>query len=171
MAKRFRPDLDEVEESELNLVPYMDIMLNLIMFMLFSTTSLTQMGVIDISLPQYGGPPVPKETDTPEEEPEVEVTLAVGNEGFTIMANGVEVDGHPGEPTIKRLPAGRWDYEALTKRMEKLKGDYPRQSNLILVASENIEYEVIVAAMDASREAIYETGNKVLFPYVVLSVM
>ena len=124
MAKRFRPEEAELE-SELNLVPYMDIMLNLIMFMLFSTTSLTQMGVINISLPQYG-PPVPSVTTSDQpEEPQVELTLAIGNEGFTVLANGQEIDGTPGEPTIKRLQEGRWDYAGLTKKMEDVKSQYP----------------------------------------------
>ena len=171
MAKRFRPEEDELE-TELNLVPYMDIMLNLIMFMLFSTTSLTQMGVINISLPQYG-PPAPSVTkiDDEPEEPLVELTLAIGKEGFTVLANGTEIDGNPGEPTIKRLQEGRWDYEGLTKKMETTKSEFPAQSTVILVASDNIEYEVVVSAMDACREVIYDTGNRILFPDVVLSVM
>ena len=177
MAKRFRPD-DELEETELNLVPYMDIMLNLIMFMLFSTTSLTQMGVIQISLPQYG---VSSDTTPPEEKKEeVEITLAISNLGFSVMANGVEVDGKVDEPTIPRGAVGRlWDYEALAAKMEAVKAIYPEEETLVIVASEDIEYEVIVESMDASREVFLdendveagEASNRPLFPDIVLSVM
>ena len=177
MAKRFRPD-DEEHETELNLVPYMDIMLNLIMFMLFSTTSLTQMGVIQISLPQYGDGP----TDVTDEDPKeaVEITLAISNLGFSVMANGVEVDGKVDEPTIPRGGVGRlWDYEALGAKMEAIKAIYPEEETLVIVASEDIEFEVIVSSMDAAREVILESvegeggapGNRHLFPDVVLSVM
>jgi biopolymer transport protein TolR len=169
VAKRFRPE-EEALETELNLVPYMDIMLNLIMFMLFSTTSLTEMGVINISLPQYGPSVVQTETDE-NKEPTVELTLAIGNEGFSILANGTEIDGHPGKPTLPRIQEGAWDYTGLTARMTQIKSDYPAQSTVVMVASEAIEYEVIVKAMDACRLLKNDQGERLLFPDVVLSVM
>lgn len=176
MAKRIK--VDEAEESggELNLVPYLDIMINLIMFMLFTTSSLTQMGVINVSAPQYGPSSSTSSADD-NEEPPVELTLAVNKDGFTVMANGVEIDGHPGKPTIERVAQGRWDFEALTKKMTTVKDTYPNQSTLIMVASNEIEYEIIVKTMDACRELFIKNekgevqSNRALFPDVVLGVM
>lgn len=169
MAKRLKADDGEEMGTELNLVPYLDIMINLIMFMLFTTTSLTKMTVVNVSAPQYGpSSSVPLDEN---EEPPVDLTLAVNKDGFTIMANGVEIDGHPGKPTIERVAQGRWEFEALNKRMEQIKNTYPNQSAMVMVAAPDIEYEVIVKTMDATREVINESGNRILFPDVVLGVM
>ncbi len=172
MAKRFRPPEEELE-TELNLVPYMDIMLNLIMFMLFSTTSLTQMGVINISLPSLGGgapPPTETADETPEET--AELTIAVSNEGFTVMVDGVEMDGNAGEITVKRMGAD-WDYPGLNGRLVDVKNEHSSTTTAILVASPNIEYEILVGVMDAARAKTDEKGKVLseLFPDVVLSVL
>jgi hypothetical protein len=42
--------------AELNIVPYLDILMNLIMFMLLSITGLAAFGILNVNAPNYGGP-------------------------------------------------------------------------------------------------------------------
>ena len=44
------------EGGELNIVPYLDILMNLIMFMLLSITGLAAFGILNVNAPNYGGP-------------------------------------------------------------------------------------------------------------------
>ena len=44
------------EGQELNIVPYLDILMNLIMFMLLSITGLSAFGILNVNAPNYGGP-------------------------------------------------------------------------------------------------------------------
>ncbi|HXX29662.1 MAG TPA: biopolymer transporter ExbD, partial [Myxococcaceae bacterium] len=47
---------EDTELGELNIVPYLDILMNLIMFMLLSITGLAAFGILNVSAPNYGGP-------------------------------------------------------------------------------------------------------------------
>ena len=55
------------EGGELNIVPYLDILMNLIMFMLLSITGLAAFGILNVNAPNYGGPTtqVTEEGDKP----------------------------------------------------------------------------------------------------------
>ncbi len=44
----------EEEVGELNIVPYLDIVVNLVMFMLLSMTGLIALGVLNVSAPKLG---------------------------------------------------------------------------------------------------------------------
>jgi hypothetical protein len=52
--RKLRPK-EEEETGELNIVPYLDIMMNLIMFMLLSMTGLAAFGILNVNAPSYGG--------------------------------------------------------------------------------------------------------------------
>ena len=54
-------DMGGEEGGELNIVPYLDIMINLIMFMLVAQAAMVALGMIDVTAPSYniagpGGP-------------------------------------------------------------------------------------------------------------------
>ena len=52
MRRRIRED---EEVGELNIVPYLDVVVNLVMFMLLSMTGLITLGVLNVSAPKIGG--------------------------------------------------------------------------------------------------------------------
>ncbi|HEX9507565.1 MAG TPA: biopolymer transporter ExbD, partial [Myxococcales bacterium] len=52
--RKLRP-VEESEASELNFVPYLDILMNLIIFMLLSMTGLAVFGILNVNAPNYGG--------------------------------------------------------------------------------------------------------------------
>ena len=52
MHRRIHPEDDF---GELNIVPYLDVVVNLVMFMLLSMTGLISLGVLNVSAPKIGG--------------------------------------------------------------------------------------------------------------------
>ena len=51
--RKIRPKEDE-ESGELNIIPYLDILMNLIIFILLSMTGLATFGILNVNAPNYG---------------------------------------------------------------------------------------------------------------------
>lgn len=164
---------EEEHAGELNIVPYLDILMNLIIFMLLSMTGLAAFGILNVNAPSYGaGAGGGGEND----KPPLTLTVAVGKKGFFVAATGGVLPGQteaeaaaaPGEgaPTIPLRPDGTYDYEALTRMMMDVKSAFPSESKVILAADADTAYEVLVGAMDATRET---KDHKLLFPDVTLA--
>lgn len=148
MRRRIR---HEEETGELNIVPYLDIVTNLVMFMLLSMTGLVSLGVVNVSAPKVGGAAAAAGAD----QPKLLLTVGISKQGFYV--GGAEPGAPPPEnvhaapPTIP-LRAGGYDYAALTAEMTKVKDRFPNETNLILTAEPDVPYEVLIQTMDACRE-------------------
>lgn len=178
---------------ELNLIPYMDIVTSILIFMLFTSTGLIQIGVINVNAPRYKDPlemGMNQQSDD-EEKKNINLTVGITYKGLFIAgvggvlaqsgASGKDVDGQHQGPTIPLLttdplcqesikrktppPVSCYDYIRLTMEMLKIKNQYPTETRLIIYAQPDVPYEVLVKVMDAARE--YE--NRALFYDVVLS--
>jgi biopolymer transport protein ExbD len=148
MRRRIR---HEEETGELNVVPYLDIVVNLVMFMLLSMTGLVSLGVVNVSAPKVG-PAAAAAADGPK----LLLTVGISKRGFFV---GGEAPGAPAQgalsgaaPTIP-LAGGAYDYAALTERMEHVKDRFPNETNLVLTAEPDVPYDVLIQTMDACREA------------------
>jgi biopolymer transport protein ExbD len=170
---RRKVKVKEPEESgELNIVPYLDILMNLIIFMLLSMTGLATFGVLNVSAPSYGG----AGGAGSDEKPALTLTVAVAKTGFFVAATGGVLPGQapgeaaaaPGEgtPTVPLKKSGEYDYEALTSKLKEVKTAFPDESKVILAADAEVTYEVLIATMDATRET---SDRKLLFPDVTLA--
>lgn len=174
ISKRKLKPKEEEEMGELNIIPYLDILMNLIIFMLLSMTGLATFGVLNISAPAFGG----GGGGDSNEKPPLLLTVAISKKGFFLAATGgvlpgqeAPVEGAPpaageGAPTIPNKADGTYDYPALTTRMKEIKSAFPTESKLILAAEADTQYEIIVATMDATRET---EDRKLLFPDVTLA--
>jgi len=171
-SKRKLKVSEEEHAGELNIVPYLDILMNLIIFMLLSMTGLLTFGVVDVSAPSYGAGASanPGESD----KPPLLLTVAVGKGGFFVAATGAVLPGQtepsapPGQgaPTIAKTAAGEYDYTALTAKMKEVKAAFPQETKVIIAAESDTTYETLVATMDATRET---PDRKMLFPDVTLA--
>ena len=166
--------------TELNIVPYLDILINLIMFLLVSQAALVSLGVIDVSAPSYS-PPGPSNTPPPDpgEGANLKLTLGVAKLGFYIAAKGGVLPGEKPaaegeltqdgvtrrEPTIPLKPNGKYDYAALTRKLRSIKTVFPKAARVYLAADSNIPYNVVVKTLDASRK----DAKGELFPAVAFS--
>lgn len=176
--RKLRPK-EEEEAGELNIVPYLDILMNLIIFMLMSITGLAAFGILNVNAPNYGGAAAGGPTDAPKRE--LLLTVGISDKGFYVAATGAVLPGQAptdpaqptqlgvGAPTIAKRGDGSYDYAALNAQMVAIKGaiqtDFPNETKVIIAAQNEIPYEVLVATMDAVRET---SDRKLLFPDVTL---
>jgi biopolymer transport protein TolR len=155
MRRRVR---DEEHTGELNIVPYLDIVTNLVMFMLLSMTGLLSLGVVNVSAPKLAGEGAAAQAAA-DAQPKLLLTVAISRKGFSIAgatgvpgADAASIDpARP--PTVPLRPDGKHDFEALNREMRRVKERYPRETNVIFSAEGDVPYETLVQAMDACREA------------------
>lgn len=175
--RRFRPKEEEVK-GELNIVPYLDILMNLIIFMLLSMTGLVSYGVLNVAAPRYGGGSAGSSAAGQSDKPKLMLTVLISEKGFFIAGAGAVLGGEAGgtaeptaedkaKPTVPRLPSGDYDFAALSAKMREIKKAFPEETKIILGADPLIRYELLVNTMDACREY----RGKELFSDVSLTVM
>jgi biopolymer transport protein ExbD len=160
-------------EHELNLVPYLDIMVNLVMFMLLSMTGFITFDMVNVNMPDLSEGSA---SSAPPPKPAAEnltLNVSVSTKGFYVAASGGvlpgENPGAPGQgaPTIPLKANGDYDYDALTKKMEEIKTKYPATSQFFLAADKTVKYDVIIHTMDATRG----DSTHVLFPDVAFAAI
>lgn len=165
-----------VEGAELNIVPYLDILMNLIMFMLLSITGLSAFGIVNVNAPNYGAPNT-QVTDEGDKS-KLLLTVLISKKGFYVAATGGVVGQQPqgqpnpteAPPSIPKKGDGTYDYSALTENMVNVKKEFPSESKVIVGAEGDIPYEVLVQTMDAIRETPGKE-RKLLFNDVTLGAM
>ena len=168
------------ESGELNLVPYLDIIMNIIMFLLATVTFSATLTSINVNLPT-ALTATPSQTDAPP-KPELNLTVSVTEKGFTIATSGavlfrgfrLDAGADAASPpsvvqTTSELPtlplvSGQPDLTGLSRALGQIKERYPTEERAILTASPQIPYELLVHTMDAMRSA----DGKLLFPSVLL---
>jgi hypothetical protein len=153
------------EGGELNLVPYLDIVTNIIMFMLATTSFAAALGDINVSAPTTSTA-VSNPSDTPPPKNDLNLTVSISDKGFTIAASGAVlykgfsfdpagnlVQVGTDLPTIPKKPDGSFDYDLLAKKMKEIKSTPTAagETKVIINANPNIVYEVVVSALDACR--------------------
>jgi biopolymer transport protein TolR len=156
MGSRWQHEnITETAEDELNLVPYLDIMVNLVIFLLFSYQVVIEMCRIDILAPAYG-------TDGPgPSTPQTTITIAASKSGYTVLST----DTMMGVIEVPRLPSGAFDTDTLHTKMLDWKKNFKLQDGVVLTADSDTPYEVIVQTMDAVRK----DGDTTMFPEVMLA--
>lgn len=169
----------EGEDGELNIVPYLDILINLIMFLLIAQATLVSLGMINVNASSYASAASADDDEKPD-QPQLKLTIGIASTGFFIAAKGgvlpgeeAPADGEKAEgdaekkaaPTIKRLANGEYDFRTLGAKLRGIKTAFPATDNLYIAADETTPYEVIVKTLDASRED--KKGS--LFPNVAFT--
>ncbi len=146
----------EEETGELNIVPYLDVVVNLVMFMLLSMTGLVALGVVNVSAPKLGGEAAAGAA--PSDQPKLLLTVAIAKSGFYVAGAGGVLGADAASPDATRPPTiprkdGKYDFAALSEQMKAIKDKFPNETAVILSADPEIVYDVLVQTMDACREA------------------
>jgi biopolymer transport protein TolR len=152
--------------GELNVVPFLDIIMNVLIFVL-ATITVTFTATIDTYPPRAGSGARAPTTPT------LGLTVLVVPDGFSLKARGGNVapgcnDTGPGIAIPKK--DGEYDYNALKACAAKLKGAAPEfkdEMGVTISANPPIPYQVVISAMDAVRKD--EAGEE-LFPEVTFGV-
>ena len=164
------------EAGELNIVPYLDILVNLIMFMLVAQATLVSLGMIDVTAPSYNVPGMVGPGD--DDKPKLRLTVGIGKDGFYIAAKGGVLPGETettgdltadgvsrSAPTIPMRPDGTYDFPTLARKLRGIKVAFPDTTAVFVAAEPQTPYEVIVKTLDATREDAQGT----LFPNVAFT--
>ena len=158
-----REQFDEAEEEhgEINLVPYMDIVTNIIIFLLASVVNQVPLGTVNVSSPTFGG----GGGDGQPDKPALNLTVTVGSTGFLLAGSGGVM------PPIPKLPAGDYDYPALTTKLAEIKKEFSDETKATFNADAITPYEIVVKTLDAMRtyKDEKEQRDKELFPDIVFA--
>jgi biopolymer transport protein TolR len=151
--------------QELNLVPYLDVMVNLVLFMLVTITSFLSFTILNASIPQIA----PDSAQVEDKLKKEELLLVV-----RVLANGYRVDPSvQGGPAIakREIPKkdGNYDQATLREFMVGLKQRFKDEEKVLIVAEPAVNYESIIVTMDSVRET--EPSLENLFPEVTLSIL
>ncbi len=151
------------EGGELNIVPFLDIITNVLMFVL-ATVTVTFTATIDTFPPKAGG-----SAARPPTKPTLGLAVLIVNDGFSLKAKGGNVapgchDVGPGLAIAKR--GDEYDYAALNKCAQSLKNssaDFADETQVTVSANPNIPYQAVISTIDALRDT---SDGKALFPDV-----
>jgi biopolymer transport protein ExbD len=160
---------EEDERGELNIVPYLDILMNLIIFMLLSINGLATLGILNVSAPSYGGPGAEVAPQENPDEPRLVLSVLISKKGHFVNSENA-ILGQEGEPTVPRKGDGTYDYAALNAQMMQLKGAFPKETKVIIAADPDVPYESLIQTMDAVRET-RDAARRELFPDVTLGAL
>ena len=165
-----RPSVDSVH---LNITPFIDILVCLLLFLL-SSAAFLKLAVIDTDLPKLRA----SASDKQEDKEKFVVTVTVRSSGFEIGASG-KVPASAGKKPVglsRRIPllsGGGYDLVTLNRHMIALKDQIPSATTVLILPEGNVRFETLVETMDATREAARDEKMKhapvhLLFPEVVL---
>jgi len=167
--RKIREQAEEMAEEggEINLIPYLDIVTNVIMFLLATITFAAALGDINVSSPTTASTAQLQNQPPPEPKNELNLTVSVSDKGFTVAASGavlyqgqtIEASGNispaPAGATLPTIPkkGAEFDYEGLAKLMAQIKATptAKNETKVIVNANPDIVYDVVVQVLDACR--------------------
>jgi biopolymer transport protein TolR len=139
------------EGGELNIVPFLDIIVNILIFVL-ATVAVTFTATIETTPPASGGG-----VRSNVESKALNLTVLIVDDGFSVKASGGNVaSGCSGVGAGIAIPktGGRYDYSSLTACATKLKQsspDFADETQVSIVANNDIDYQTVISAIDAVR--------------------
>ena len=165
MARLGRLRLKSEEDTELNMVPIMNMFMVLIPFLLMSA-SFYQIKAINTSLPVHAE----TQADDVSKNEKEKITVVLELKEKEIRVSGLSETPNDLflsdlEMVIPREPDNGASTDELVDLLKALKSRYPASDTLILIPDEEVLYREIVQTMDSARDFEEER----LFPNIVLS--
>jgi biopolymer transport protein TolR len=160
------PDPGE-EAGELNVVPYLDIITNILMFVLASV-SVTFVASVDTTPPSIGGGKVRTELASRA----LNLSVFVTSQGVSLKTSGGNIatgcqDVGSGITVPKK--GDSYDFPGITacaKRLKNARDEFKSETQVSITANPGIDYKTIIDVMDALRS----DGQEELFPDVHFGV-
>jgi biopolymer transport protein ExbD len=163
-GKGFGGTDEEAEEVFLNLTPMIDILTCLLFFLLLS---------FGASVPVIADGP----TNPTVSKLKITVGLQISDKGMLVTASH-DLMSEQELAKLKRFfpkKKNEQDVKGLHEYLWKLKNNFPNSTSIIITPSPGTRYDVIVSAMDASREHPAGTPRKPIkipmFPEAVISTI
>lgn len=170
MARRGSHRIEHEVGQELNLVPYLDIMVNLVLFMLVNIVSFLSFTILNASIPQLNTNPSQAQAQAKGEE--LLLVLRVYNNSFVVEPTVTGGKSIPKKsfPKITDDESKKkvYDTKGLNEYLAGLKQRFPKEDKILIISKPEVNYENIIYTMDAVRET--DSGLEDLFPEVTLSI-
>ncbi|WP_437785080.1 ExbD/TolR family protein [Sorangium sp. So ce1097] len=167
LSQSKEPEAGE-EAGELNVVPYLDIIMNILIFVLASV-SVTFVSSIDTTPPSIGGGKVRSELSSKA----LNLSAFITSQGISLktssgnIATGCQDVGSG--VTVPKTGNDSHDFPALTacaKRLKNARPEFKEETQVTITANPGIDYKTIIDVMDALRS---DAGEE-LFPEVHFGV-
>jgi biopolymer transport protein ExbD len=161
-----------VAPVQLNLTALMDILSNLLFFLL-AAFGATIVMVINGTVPVQSA----DESGVADTKRAVTMNVSVQRDGFQVSALGTAFTQEELDGMGRAIPlhGKTHDFPTLTNHLKGIKQKFPKSDTVILTPEPGLKYEVLVRTMDAAREYEQKEGvamkNIALFPTVVVSTL
>ena len=155
---------------DLNLTALMDILSNLLFFLLASFGATIVMSI-------NGTVPVQSadKSDVADNKLSVTVALKVTKDNIEVTASGTAQTEQELEVFHKIVPSagGKPDFASLTAHLKHIKDTYPKSDTVLMTPEPGVPYSALIQTMDAAREVADPATKKQLplFPTVVMSTV
>ncbi len=141
VMKRAKKSLsNDVESIDLDLTPFMNLMMFFIPF-LATMAAFTHLAIVEFSLP-----PAQEFSTIAAQEKELDISIVITEQGFRIVGTGKKLDLVP----IRR---GSHQFDQLRMLLKAIKFEYPSQKSVVLVMAPEVLYDDIIKFMDTCRES------------------
>jgi biopolymer transport protein ExbD len=180
----------EDEAGELNIVPFLDIITNVLMFVLASLA-------VTFTLELTASPPQKPQGGFRQNPTEASLNLAVMilPNGYFVKGKGgsyspgckATVNGGSAPPTVPLISATaaesvdgkKFDPDSLKECLVQIKSAFPDESQVILIANPDVPAQEIVRVMDVVRDYCLDKGKSCtegknigeLFPNILFGVL
>ena len=147
--KELSPD---EEGGELNIVPFLDIVMNILIFVL-ATVSVTFTAAVDTNPPANKGSGVRAEIASEA----LNLSVFIVSDGFSLKASGGNIaPGCQDRGAGNAVPkvGGKYDFAGLTACASRLKGlspEFADETQATITANPGVEFQTVIAVMDALR--------------------
>jgi len=155
------------EAGELNVVPYLDIIMNIMMFVLASV-SVSFIGSIDTTPPSIGGNRVRSDVATKALNLSAWITtqgVSLKTSTGNIATGCIDVGSGVTVPKVNE----QYDLKSLTacaKRLKNAAASFKEETQVTITANPGVEYKSVIDVMDSLRA----DGEEELFPDVHFGV-
>jgi biopolymer transport protein ExbD len=162
----------ELQGVSLNLTALMDILSNLLFFLLASFGATVVMA-INTQVPAQSS----DKSDVADTGESVTVNLKLVTTGIEVTANGSQQNETDMSALARTIPNvdGKLDAKSLSDHLFIIKTKYPKSDTVIMTPEPGVKYEAMIQTMDASRERNVTTAGQThtvpLFPTVVISTI
>jgi biopolymer transport protein ExbD len=148
-------------QTDIDLTPLMNVFIIVIPFLLL-TAVFAKTAVIDIYLPAEAA-----SDGGVTQEPATAPKLLI----VKVMETGFVLDGIGKGVNVPKA-GDKYDFARLTKELALIKDRHPSHQEVIILLGPQVKYDLVVQAMDATRETTVDKSGKlarrVLFPLVSL---
>ena len=160
------PDAGE-EAGELNIVPFLDIIMNVLMFVLATVTT-TFIASLDTTPPAIGGGKVRADVSSKA----LSLSAFITTQGVSLKTSGGNIatgcqNVGSGVTVLKK--GDEHDLAGVTacaKQLKNAQPDFKEETQVTITANPGVEYQTVIDVMDALRE----DGDEELFPDVHFGV-